>query len=110
MEEHGQAQAAPEGNRCVERPLWRTTEAAGFQHLDPEVMGTHSDAGGTEPSLAQMDPDRSLPPVEVGLLSEQDLGNIRVARAKLLNSPQAGILSLSLMVCGDKPSPPLTEG
>lgn len=73
-------------------------------------MATHTDAGGIEPFLPQMDPDRVLPLVEVGLLSEQELENIRVARAKFLNSPEPRISSLSLTACGDKPSAPVTEG
>lgn len=103
LEKYGQAQAAQGGNRYVGRRLWRILKAAGFSKLDLEVIATHSDAIGIDPFLPQIDPDRLLPLVRNGLMSEQELELIRISRAKFLDSPEPYILTLSLMVYGEKP-------
>lgn len=102
LEKYGQAQAARGGNRRVGRSLWRILKAAGFRNLDLEVIAAHSDNIGVEPFLPQTDPDRLLPLVKTGLMSEQELEKIRVSRMKFLDSPDPHILTLSLMVCGEK--------
>lgn len=104
LEKMGQAQAAQGGNRRIGRSLWRILKAAGFCNLDLEMIATHSDNIGIEPFLPQIDPDRLLPLVKIGLISEQELEKIRVSRKKFLDSPEPYILSLSLMVCGEKPN------
>ncbi|HEY4688011.1 MAG TPA: methyltransferase domain-containing protein [Anaerolineae bacterium] len=108
LEKYGQAQAARGGNRRVGRQLWQILKSAGFHSLDLEVIAIHSDAVGIEAFLPQIDPDRLLPLVKVGLLSEQELENIRVSRARFLASPEPYILTLSLMVYGEKQSAPIT--
>lgn len=104
LEKYGQAQSARGGNRRVGRSLWRILKAAGFCNLDLEVVASHSDNIGIEPFLPQVDPDRLLPLVKVGLMSEQELEKIRASRDKFLASPEPYILTLSLMVCGEKPN------
>jgi len=104
LEKFGQAQAAQGGNRHIGRSLWRILKAAGFSNLDLEVVASHSDNIGIEPFLPQMDPDRLLPLVKVGLVSELELEKIRASRDKFLASPEPYILTLSLMVCGEKPN------
>lgn len=103
LEKMGQAQAAQGGNRHVGRGLWQILKAAGFYNLDLEVVATHSDNIGIEPFLPQIDPDRLLPLVKIGLISELELEKIRASRTKFLASPEPYILTLSLMVCGEKP-------
>jgi ubiquinone/menaquinone biosynthesis C-methylase UbiE len=103
IEKFGQAQAARGGNRHIGRSLWRILEAAGFRNQDLEVIAGHSDNLGVEPFLEQIDPDRMLPLVKMGLLSEQDLELFRVSRTEFLDSPEPYTLWLSLMVCGEKP-------
>jgi len=103
LEKCGQAQSAQGGNRRVGRDLWRILKAAGFINLDLEVIAAHSDNIGIEPFLPQIDPDRLLPLVKFGLMSEQELEKIRVSRTKFLASPEPYILSLMLMVHGEKP-------
>lgn len=103
LEKYGQAQSAQGGNRRVGRGLWRILKAAGFFNLDLEVVAFHSDSIGIEPFLPQIDPDRLLPLVKVGLMSEQELEKIRVSRTKFLASPEPYILNLMLMMCGEKP-------
>lgn len=104
LEKYGQAQSAQGGNRRVGRNLWRILKAADFSNLDLEVLASHSDEIGLEPFLPQMDPDRLLPLVKIGLMTEQALEKIRASRDKFLASPEPFILGLSLMVCGKKPN------
>ena len=71
LEKIGQAQAARGGNRRVGRSLWRILKAAGFRNPDLEVIAAHSDNIGVEPFLPHIDPDRLLPLVKIGLMSQQ---------------------------------------
>ncbi len=103
LEKYGQAQASQGGNRHVGRSLWRTLKAAGFHSLDLEVVASHSDDIGIEPFLPQIDPDRLLPLVTMGLMSETDLERLRVSITKFLASPEPYLLLLSLMIGGEKP-------
>jgi SAM-dependent methyltransferase len=103
LEKFGQAQSASGGNRRVGRNLWRILKAVGFCNLDLEVVPFHSDNLGIETFLPQIDPDRLLPLVRMGLVSEQELEQIRISCNKFLDSPEPYILMLSLMICGEKP-------
>ena len=102
LEKFGQAQSSQGGNRWVGRNLWRILKAADFFDLDLEVVASHSDEIGLEPFLPQIDPDRLLPLVRVGMMTEQELEKVRASRDKFLASPEPFILTLSLMVCGKK--------
>ena len=104
LEKYGQAQSARGGNRHIGRSLWRILNTAGFNNLDLEVVASHSDNIGIEPFLPQIDPDRLLPLVKFGMMSEQELEQIRVSRTKFLESPEPYILNLALMICGEKPN------
>lgn len=104
LEKYGQAQSAQGGNRHVGRNLWRILKSAGFSNLDLEIVASHSDNLGIEPFLPQIDPDRLLPLVKVGLVSEQEMEKIGDSRDKFLASPEPYILILSFMVCGEKPN------
>ncbi len=99
----GQAQAAQGGNRRVGRSLWHILKSAGYSTLDLEVIATHSDNVGIEPFLPQIDPDRLLPLVSIGLMSAQELEQVRASRTKFLASPEPYMLILSLMASGEKP-------
>lgn len=103
LEKYGQAQSAAGGNRRIGRRLWRTLKAAGFCNLDLEVLAIHSDSVGIEAFLPQLDPDRLLPLVNTGLMSEQELARIRVSCTELFSSPEPYVLMLILMACGEKP-------
>lgn len=103
LEKYGQAQAAQGGNRRVGRSLWRLLKSAGFENVDLEVVPAHSDDIGIESFLPQIDPDRLLPLVKFGLMTETELENLRGSREKFLSSANPYILTLSLMVCGEKP-------
>jgi SAM-dependent methyltransferase len=103
LEKFGQAQAARGGNRRIGRSLSRILKASGFCNLDLEAVATHSDTIGVEPFLRNIDPDRMLSLVKLGLITEQDLERFRVALTKFSASPEAYTLWLSLMMCGEKP-------
>lgn len=103
VEKYGQAQAAQGGNRNIGRKLWRILTSAGFKNLDLELIAEHSDDVGIESFLPQIDPDRLLPLVQFGLMTEAELEAIRASRANFLASPNPFILTVSFMVCGTKP-------
>ena len=103
LEKYGQAQSAAGGNRRIGRKLWRILKAAGFCNLDLEIVAVHSDSIGIEAFLPQMDPDRLLPLVTIGLISEQDLDKIRISVTQFLSSPEPYVLMFVFMVCGEKP-------
>ncbi len=98
-----QAQAAQGGDRQIGRRLWRILREAGFQDLDLEVIAHHSDDLGIETFLPQMDPDRALPLLRAGLLSEEEVDALRAARDRFLAAPEPYIMMLSLMVGGTRP-------
>jgi len=97
------AQAAQGGNRYVGRRLWRILEGSGFRNLDLEAIATHSDASGIAAFEAQMDPDRLLPLVKAGWVSEEEFRRFRASRDEFLASPGPYVLMLGLMACGEKP-------
>ena len=109
LEAYGQAQAARGGNRLVGRQLWRILQAAGFTPLDLEAIAIHSDALGIEAFLPQFDPDRFLPLVRAGLVSEQEIQQIRASREAFLAADRPTILMVMLMACGEKPQPPSSD-
>lgn len=103
MEKGRQLQAAQGGNRLIGRRLWRILKAAGFQNLDLEVVTCHSDALGIDAFLPQLNPERLLPLVEIGVISEQELEGARASYKKFLALPNPFMLMLLLMACGEKP-------
>ncbi len=103
IKKFGQVQASMGGNRHIGRSLWRILKTAGFINLDLEVITAHSDAIGIEPFLPQIDPDRLLPLLKQGFVTEAELKGLRAAREKYLASPQPYILVASMLVRGEKP-------
>lgn len=103
LERFGKAQAAQGGDRTIGRRLWRILQGAGFANLDLEAVVTHSDDLGIEAFEPQMDPDRLLPLLNAGLVSEQEMERFRASRDGFLSSPRPYILMLGLMACGQKP-------
>ena len=103
LEKMAQAQAAAGGNRLIGRRLWRILKAAGFGQLDLEIVAAHSYGEGLEAFLPQIDVDRLLPLVRAGFLTDQELETARHARERFLAAPEPYLMSLALMVCGQKP-------
>jgi hypothetical protein len=96
-------QAAYGGNRRIGRSLWRILQQAGFVKLDLEAVVTHSDAIGIEAFLPQINPDRLLPLVRMGWISETELDRLRSVHAQFLASPTPYVLLIMLLACGEKP-------
>ena len=56
-----------QGDRHIERQLWRMLKAAGFQDLNLELIASHSDELGMDAFLPQLDPDFLSQLVNVGV-------------------------------------------
>lgn len=86
MNKMAQAQAARGGNRFIGRRLVRLLKEAEFQNPQMEAVVFHTDIAGMQAASAQIDPDRMLPLVRAGLLSEREIDAVRAAREKFLSS------------------------
>jgi hypothetical protein len=66
-------------------------------------MQLDSDNLGIEPFLPQIDADRLLPLAEAGLMSEQEIQQVRATREALVAGDRPFILMIILMACRLKP-------
>ena len=98
-----QGQAAQGGNRQISRQIGRILKNAGFQNLQTEAIATSSYELGIEPFMTQLDPDLLMVLVNIGLLSNDELEQIRVSREKFRTSTDPYVLLIWLMTCGVKP-------
>ena len=105
FERMAKAQAARGGNRYVGRRLWAILEEAGYQDLDLELVLAHSNVSGLEPFLPMIDPDRLIPLVKAGALTEAEAGRMRASRERFVADPRASIYLITWMACGTKPGP-----
>jgi hypothetical protein len=78
-------------------------QAAGFVNLDLEVVVQHSDALGLGAFRPQLDLQRLDGLVRAGFISEQQSANLEKAAQRFLASPEAYMMMLFLMVCGERP-------
>ncbi|MBD2385983.1 class I SAM-dependent methyltransferase [Cylindrospermum sp. FACHB-282] len=99
-----QAQTARKGNQFIGRQLWRILQSAGYTNLQLEAFVYHSDALGLEPFISQMNPDRLLPAVWVDCVSLEEFATAHVAYQRFLKSPDAYVLMLGLIACGERPT------
>ena len=95
-------QARHGGDRRIGRRIWRILANAGFTDLVQDAMLTSSDSHGLEPFLLQLNPDRLVPLVRQGLLSETDYVLIQQAYDRLRTADDPLVLDLVLMACGTK--------
>jgi ubiquinone/menaquinone biosynthesis C-methylase UbiE len=91
------------GNTMIGRELWRLLNKAGFKNTDLEVVATHSGDKGIEGFHPQINPQRAIPLVGAGVISEEEYESLRAAADKLLASEDRFVLRLLLMACGEKP-------
>jgi ubiquinone/menaquinone biosynthesis C-methylase UbiE len=103
LERVGQAWLAEGIDRYVGRRLWRILEEAGFTHLDLEAVVMHSDALGIETFLPEVDPDEMAPLVEAGVISVQEMEQVRASHSAFVNAARPYVLRVQLMACGEKP-------
>ena len=67
-----------------------------------QAIAMHSDASGIAAFEPQMDPDRLLPLLKAGLVSEEEIQQFRASRDAFLSAPRPYILMIGLMACGEK--------
>jgi SAM-dependent methyltransferase len=100
---YGQAQAALGGNRRIGRSLLRILAGAGFVNLDLEALISHSDQLGLEALLPHLDPDRLLPLVAAGVLSEATLHCFQASHRNFLGAQDPLLMMVLVMACGQRP-------
>lgn len=104
MRKLAQAQAARGGNRYIGRRLWRILNSARFINLELEAVVQHSDESGVNAFRSQLDIRRTSGLVKAGMITQQEYENLRVAADKFWDSPEAYVMMIFLMVCGEKPA------
>ena len=100
---YGKAQAARGGDRRIGRRLWGILSKAGFEELELEAVLTHSHKTGLDPFLPMIDPDRLIPLVRGGLMTEAEVTAIRGARDRFVQTPNAALYSFTFLASGEKP-------
>ncbi|MFP5261890.1 MAG: class I SAM-dependent methyltransferase [Blastocatellia bacterium] len=98
-----QYQTSLGGNTMIGRELWRILSKAGFKNIDLEIVATHSGDKGIEGFYPQINPQRALPLVDAGVITEEEYETLRAASDKLLASEDRFVIRLLLMACGEKP-------
>ncbi len=91
-------------SRQIARHFWRLLAQAGFLPRAFEAVALHSDELGIEAFLEYFDPQRFLPLVQAGLLSEETFARACASSERFLESPHHLIIMLWLMAYGEKPS------
>ena len=99
----GRYQAQRGGNRLIGRRLWRILRAAGFENVELAAFVYHSDAIGLGPFAPQLDPDRLLPAVRAGVITDGEFGTVRDAYERFMDSPDAYVMMIGLMALAQKP-------
>jgi ubiquinone/menaquinone biosynthesis C-methylase UbiE len=92
------AQAAQGGDRFVGRKLPRILERAGFRNPQLELAAFHTDIIGMEAALPQIHPDRLLPLVQYGLLTQEEWDAILEGRQRFLASDP--FIMMALVMAG----------
>jgi ubiquinone/menaquinone biosynthesis C-methylase UbiE len=103
LAQYGEAQARRGGNRQIARQFWRLLAQAGFLPRAFEAVALHSDELGIEAFLEYFDPQRLLPLVHAGLLSEETFAQAYASSERFLASPHRLIIMLWFMAYGEKP-------
>jgi ubiquinone/menaquinone biosynthesis C-methylase UbiE len=103
MARYAAAHARDGRDRRVGRKLWRILRANGFQDLEAAVAIAHSDEVGLNAFRAQLDLGRLKSLVGSGELSTAELDSARQARDGFLSSTDSIMMTLTLLVSGQKP-------
>ncbi|MEB3210494.1 MAG: methyltransferase domain-containing protein [Leptolyngbyaceae bacterium] len=97
-----QGQAGQGGDRQIGRKLWRMLKEVGFENLNLDLLAANSDDLGMQAFLPQLNPDLLQPLVQTGLISTEDLSQLRHSRESFMNAPHAFALLVWFMVSGQK--------
>lgn len=103
LEKYRQAQAMRGGNRLMGRRLWRILRQANFLSRALNTITFHSDDLGIEAFREHLDPERFVPLVKAGLLSEEAFSQARASAERFFASPERFVMMLWFMACGQKP-------
>jgi ubiquinone/menaquinone biosynthesis C-methylase UbiE len=90
------------GDPLAGRRLWSMLKGSGFQNLDIEALVLHSGKQGILSCYPQFDPERVLPLVEEGLVSEAELQSYRAGIETFMSSQDPFFIRVLLMACGEK--------
>ena len=96
-------QAECGGDRLIGRRLHRILTAAGFSDVSLDTFVYHSDDLGLAAFEPQLTPDRLLPLVARGLLSDVELQTMRRAYERFMKSPTAFVMMVGFIGSGTKP-------
>ena len=91
------------GNKMIGREMWRLLKRTGFKNLDLDSVVHCSGDKGIESFYPQINPQRVIPLVKAGVITEAEYEIIRAAAEKLLACEDSFVLRLLLMACGEKP-------
>jgi ubiquinone/menaquinone biosynthesis C-methylase UbiE len=103
LDRYAKAQAARGGNRHIGRQFWRILRAAQFRNLRTEAVLLHSDEIGIDAFLPQIDPDRLLPLVRAGIISDAEWSATRASHKNFIESPAPFMSMIVMLGCGEKP-------
>lgn len=85
------------------RRIWRVLKSAGFQKVDLEAVVCHSGETGIEWCYPQISPNRIMPLVKAGVLSQEEAEVYRDAINKFITSQDPFYMRILLMAGGEKP-------
>jgi ubiquinone/menaquinone biosynthesis C-methylase UbiE len=103
MNKLAQVQASRGGNRYIGRQLWRILHSVGYTNLELEAIVQHSDESGINAFRPHLDVRRISSLVKAGMITQQEYENLQVAAEEFWHSPEAYMMMIFLMVCGEKP-------
>ncbi|HEX8091946.1 MAG TPA: methyltransferase domain-containing protein [Blastocatellia bacterium] len=103
-------QFAQGGNVMIGRSLYRILSSAGLENVDLEAIVSHSGDKGLEWFYPQFNPERLVPAMKEGIITEEEYELFRSTVEKFLASKESFYLRILLMACGQKPSHSSDEG
>jgi ubiquinone/menaquinone biosynthesis C-methylase UbiE len=103
LEKYRQVQAMRGGNRLIGRQLWRILSQADFLPRALDTIAFHSDDLGIDAFREHLDPERFVPLVKAGLLSEEAFALAHTSAERFFASPERFVMMLWFMACGQKP-------
>lgn len=98
------AHAARGGDAYVGRKLWRLMTDACLAGVELEAVVLHSGEAGMGTCATQFDPNRLLPLVRAGVISEHEYTVYAEETDKFLKSPDAFYMNILVFACGTRPS------
>jgi ubiquinone/menaquinone biosynthesis C-methylase UbiE len=98
-----QLQMAQGGHSMIARGLYRILKTAGLQNLDLEAVVSHSGDKGLDYFYPQFNPERLVPAIKEGAITQEDYELFRTMVEKFVASEDSFYMRIVLMACGEKP-------